>query len=60
MARSLYYVLPNLAPFDVKSQFVYARPIPAGYVALTVGYGALYITALLTLASLFFSRRDFK
>jgi Cu-processing system permease protein len=60
MARSLYYVLPNLAPFDVKSQFVYARPIPAGYVALTVGYGVLYITALLTMASLFFSRRDFK
>jgi Cu-processing system permease protein len=60
MARGLYYVLPNLAPFDVKSQFVHAQPIPAGYVALTVGYGVLYVTALLTLASLFFSRRDFK
>ena len=32
----------------------------AGYVALTMGYGVLYVSALLTLASLFFSRRDFK
>ena len=60
MARGLYYVLPNLAPFDVKSQFVHAQPIPGGYVALTAGYGVLYVAALLTLASLFFSRRDFK
>ena len=60
MARGLYYVLPNLAPFDVKSQVVHAQPIPAGYVALTTGYGALYVAALLTLAALFFSRRDFK
>ena len=60
MARGLYYVLPNLAPFDVKSQVVHAQPIPAGYVALTTGYAALYVAALLTLAALFFSRRDFK
>ena len=39
MARALYYVLPNLAPFDVKAQFVHAQPIPSGYVALTTGYG---------------------
>ena len=60
MARGLYYVLPNLAPFDVKAQFVHAHPIPPAYVALTIGYGVLYVMALLTLASLFFSRRDFK
>jgi ABC-type transport system involved in multi-copper enzyme maturation permease subunit len=60
MARALYYALPNLAPFDVKSQFVHAQPIAPGYVALTLGYGVLYVSALLTLASLFFSRRDFK
>jgi ABC-type transport system involved in multi-copper enzyme maturation permease subunit len=60
MARGLYYVLPNLAPFDVKSQFVHGHPIPAGYVALTMGYGVLYVAALLTVASLLFSRRDFK
>jgi Cu-processing system permease protein len=59
-ARGLYYLLPNLAPFDVKSQFVHAQPIAPAYVALTAGYGALYIAALLMVASLLFSRRDFK
>jgi Cu-processing system permease protein len=59
-ARALYYVLPNLAPFDVKSQVVHAQPIAASYVGLTLAYGALYVGALLTMASLFFSRRDFK
>jgi ABC-type transport system involved in multi-copper enzyme maturation permease subunit len=60
MARGLYYVLPNLAPFDVKSQVVHALPIAPMYVALTTGYGVVYVGALLTLAVLFFSRRDFK
>jgi len=60
IARGLYYLLPNLAPFDVKSQFVHAQPIAPSYVALTVGYGALYVSALLSLAALLFSRRDFK
>ena len=59
-ARALYYALPNLAPFDVKSQFVHAQPIAPSYVALTVGYGVFYVSALLTMAALLFSRRDFK
>jgi ABC-type transport system involved in multi-copper enzyme maturation permease subunit len=60
LARGFYYVLPNLAPFDVKAQVVHALPITPLYVALTTGYGVLYVGALLTLAVLFFSRRDFK
>jgi ABC-type transport system involved in multi-copper enzyme maturation permease subunit len=60
IARGLYWVLPNLAPFDVKAQVVHAQPVPAGYVALTLGYGAAYIGVLLVLAVLIFSRRDFK
>ena len=31
-----------------------------GYMALTIGYGPLYIAALLLAATLIFSRRDFK
>ena len=31
---ALYWVLPNLAPFDVKAQVVHGRPVAAGYVAL--------------------------
>jgi ABC-type transport system involved in multi-copper enzyme maturation permease subunit len=60
IARGLYWVLPNLGPFDVKAQVVHALPVPAGYVALTLLYGAVYIAVLLTMAVMIFSRRDFK
>ena len=29
LARGLYYVLPNFAPFDVKTQVVHALPVPS-------------------------------
>jgi Cu-processing system permease protein len=60
VARALYYVLPNLAPFDVKAEVVHARPVAAGYMLWTAGYAALYIAVLLVAAMLIFSRRDFK
>jgi ABC-type transport system involved in multi-copper enzyme maturation permease subunit len=60
LARVLYYELPNLAPFDVKSQVVHAQPVPFGYIGLSVGYAGLYVGMLLLLATLIFSRRDFK
>jgi ABC-type transport system involved in multi-copper enzyme maturation permease subunit len=60
LARGLYWVLPNLAQFDVKSQVVHGQTVPIGYVALTAGYAALYTAMLLTMAVLVFSRRDFK
>jgi ABC-type transport system involved in multi-copper enzyme maturation permease subunit len=60
LARGLYYVLPNFAAFDVKTQVVYALPVQADYVAASVAYGAVYIALLLTGAMMIFSRRDFK
>jgi ABC-type transport system involved in multi-copper enzyme maturation permease subunit len=60
IARALYYVLPNLSPFDVKAQVVHAQPVPFGYLALTSLYGVAYIAALLVLSIWIFSRRDFK
>ncbi len=60
LARSLYYLLPNLAPFDVKAQVVHAHSVPVGYVLLTAGYAAAYICALLLAATFIFSKRDFK
>lgn len=60
LAEALYWVLPNLAPFDVRAQVVHGQPVTLDYLALTVGYGLLYITALLAVAALVFSRRDFK
>lgn len=60
VARGLYWVLPNLAAFDVKAQVVHAQPVAFGYMALTLAYGAAYIAALLAMAVVIFSRRDFK
>jgi ABC-type transport system involved in multi-copper enzyme maturation permease subunit len=60
LAKGLYWVLPNLGPFDVRAQVVHGQPISGGYIVLTAGYGALYITALIVAATLIFSRRDFK
>jgi ABC-type transport system involved in multi-copper enzyme maturation permease subunit len=60
IARGAYWVLPNLAPFDVKAQVVHGQHVPAGYVALVAAYGVVYIGILLVIATFVFSRRDFK
>lgn len=60
LARALYYLLPNLAPLDVKAQVVHAQAVPTDYLLLNAGYAAVYIGALLTAATLIFMRRDFK
>jgi ABC-type transport system involved in multi-copper enzyme maturation permease subunit len=60
LARAAYHVLPDFSAFDVKTQVVHGLAVPAGYIAATVGYGALYIGALLIGATIIFSRRDFK
>jgi ABC-type transport system involved in multi-copper enzyme maturation permease subunit len=59
-ARGLYWVLPNLSQFDVKSDVVHGVHVPLGYLAMTGVYAALYIALLLTIAAQVFSRRDFK
>ena len=60
LARTLYYLLPNFAAFDVKAQVVHAQPVGAGYVALTAAYGLVYIALVLIGAGVVFSRKDFK
>jgi ABC-type transport system involved in multi-copper enzyme maturation permease subunit len=60
LARGLYWVLPNLATFDVKAQVAHGLPVPLGYLALAAAYGATYIAVLLTASVLIFSHRDFK
>jgi ABC-type transport system involved in multi-copper enzyme maturation permease subunit len=60
LARGLYWVLPNLAQFDVKSDVVHGQPVPLGSVTMSVAYAVLYIAMLLVVSMLIFSRRDFK
>ena len=60
VARGLYYLLPNFAAFDIKTQVVHALPVPGSYVATTAAYAMCYIALLLAAAVVIFSRRDFK
>src|SRR5687767_7921455 len=60
IARVLYYVLPNLAPFDIKAEVVHGLPVTPRHVVLTLAYAALYTGVLLTAAVAVFRRRDFK
>jgi Cu-processing system permease protein len=60
LARVLYYVLPNLAPFDIKAQVVHGQHVDAGFLLLNGAYAVAYISALLVGATFIFLRRDFK
>jgi ABC-type transport system involved in multi-copper enzyme maturation permease subunit len=60
VARGLYWVLPNLAQFDVKADVVHGVRVPFGYMAIAAAYAAVYIATLLVVAMVVFSRRDFK
>jgi Cu-processing system permease protein len=60
IARAVYYVLPNMAMFDVKGRVVHGEGVPAAEVLSAFAYGALYATALVAVAVAVFRRRDFK
>jgi ABC-type transport system involved in multi-copper enzyme maturation permease subunit len=60
VARGFYYLLPNLSAFDVKAEIVHGQPVHGLYVAMTTGYGVLYVGMLLLVSALLFSRRYFK
>jgi ABC-type transport system involved in multi-copper enzyme maturation permease subunit len=60
VGRSLYYVLPNFAAFDIKAQVVHGLPVARGYIAVTLTYAAVYIALLIVGSVWVFSRRDFK
>lgn len=56
--RVIYYIIPNLEHFNIRSPVVYGLPISAEHIVLTVIYGILYIWLYLTVSSVIFHRRD--
>lgn len=54
----VYYTVPNLEHFNIRTQIVYNLPIPAGFTLWAAVYGLLYCILFLTLATLCFSRKD--
>jgi Cu-processing system permease protein len=60
VARALYYILPNLAPLDVKSDVVHGVSVPGAYLLLNAAYAFVYVAMLVLAATFIFTRRDFK
>jgi ABC-type transport system involved in multi-copper enzyme maturation permease subunit len=66
LCTTLYYVLPNLSNFvwvdsrNVILTAAYGQPIDGFSVAWVSAYGLVYCSALLMLAAMIFSHRDFK
>jgi len=53
------YVIPNFAVFDFTLEAAHGLVVTSQRICLSLGYGAIYITILLMLASFIFSRREF-
>ena len=60
MLKVIYFVLPNLEHFNIRSRIVYDLGIPDGYIAGAVLYGVLYASLLLIFSILIFNRKDHK
>ena len=60
VALVLYYMLPNLAGFDLKVNAIYALPLDSRGALLTVFYFIAYTGILLGVAVALFSRREMK
>jgi Cu-processing system permease protein len=60
LARGAYYVLPNLAPFNVKAEVVHGVPVSTSHVTLTLAYAVVYTSVLLLASMAVFRSRDFK
>ncbi|MNS34755.1 ABC-2 family transporter protein [compost metagenome] len=54
-----YYLLPNLATFDIKNQAVYGYAASPQQVAWTIAYAGIYAAMLFSVAVLIFRRREF-
>jgi Cu-processing system permease protein len=60
LGKALYYSVPNLQNFDLKTHAVYGDAIPNEILFGLAGYAFAYIAVLLSLAALAFHRRDLK
>lgn len=59
LCRAIYLLLPNLDKFNIQDAVVVGRPLSTPTVLLAMGYGAVYIIALLALTLYLFRRRQF-
>jgi hypothetical protein len=60
LTQVIYYLVPNLRNFDVKSRVVSGEAVPLSLIGYSTAYGMLYISILLLLAVVIFNRRNLK
>lgn len=60
LTTAVYYLLPNLENFNLKTEVVYSLPVAPGFVLWALAYGAAYTALLLAASVLVFGQRDFK
>ena len=60
LAKLLYYAVPNLQNFDLKSRAVYGDDLPLWILLDLAFYAAAFTTALLAIAAAVFEKRDLK
>ena len=56
----IYYILPNLENFNIKSLVVYNDPIGLSFLVYATLYGIFYSSIVFLLSTLIFQKRDFK
>lgn len=56
----LYYVLPNLENFNIKSMVMYAEALEWNLFFLSILYGLVYASLVLVFSIIIFQKRDFK
>jgi Cu-processing system permease protein len=56
--KVIYFTLPNLEHFNIRTAIVYNIAIPAGFISGAIWYGLLYTTLLLAFSIVLFSRKD--
>ena len=60
LTRLVYYLVPNLRNFDVKSRVVAGDVVPLSFIGYSTAYAVLYVSILLVLAAVIFKRRNLK
>ncbi len=59
LVQGAYYVFPNLSLFDIKTQAAHGLFVSTGYIVWTAMYGIVYVCLSITLAALFFRKKEF-
>jgi ABC-type transport system involved in multi-copper enzyme maturation permease subunit len=59
LVSTVGWIVPAFSAFDIKAQVVHGLSVPSGFVAYTLLYGLLYVSAVVIAAVVAFSRREF-